>query len=265
MPDLSLNDRLQPALLDRLLDDERSVALVLISVEPGALERLRLPLARLLEILHAHGLTLQRREITAGRIDLHFTIPYARASPAQLRSLVVRPGAAATVEEGATEEVMLQSFATLEFASAPNQQLEPPERRMLSRARLRECVLRDLTWLFNSLSLESSLDLEPFPSVSTSVLNFGMPSFAGRTISSIDPLQAAEQLRRAVELFEPRLRSVRVRPTPPVQDARRDSGAVLEFTIDAELWGQPFAQHMELTTRIDTMSGDVSVLQAHGN
>ncbi len=259
MPDLSLNDRLQPALLDRLLDDERSVALVHISVEPVALERLNLPLSTFLEILHAQGLTLERRDVNGDRIHLHLTAPYARANPAQLRALVVRPPGT-PAEPG----VMLQSFATIEFASAPNKQLEPPERRMLSRARLRECVLRDLTWLFNSLSLESSVDLDPFPRVSTSVLNFGMPSFAGRTLSSIDPLQAAEQLRRTIELFEPRLRSVRVRPTQPVEDARRDTGAVLEFTIDAELWGQPVAQQMELTTRIDTMSGDICVLQAHG-
>ena len=257
MPDLSLNDRLQPALLDRLLDDERSVALVHIAVDSSALERLKLPLAGLLEILHAQGLTLERREVSGNLIDLHFTAGYTRTNPAQLRNLVIRPS-------GAPEGVSLQSFAALRFASAPNKQLEPAERRMLSRGRLRECVLRDLTWLFNSLSLEATLDLDSLPCVSTSVLNFGMPSFAGRTISSIDPMQAAEQLRHVIELFEPRLRAVRVRPTQPVHEAKRDTGAVLEFMIDAELWGQPVAQHMEITTRIDTTNGQISVLQTPG-
>ncbi len=257
MPDLSLNDRLQPALLDRLLDDERSVALVHVALESSALERLKLPMAALLEVLHAQGLRLERREVTGDWVDLHFTAAYTRTNPTQLRTLVIRPA-------GAPEGVTLQSFATLQFASAPNQQLEPAERRMLSKARLRECVMRDLTWLFNSLSLEATLDLDPFPCVSTSVLNFGMPSFAGRPISSIDPMQAAEQLRHVVELFEPRLRAVRVRPTQPVHEAKRDTGAVLEFTIDAELWGQPVAQHMQITTRIDTTNGQISVLQTHG-
>ena len=257
MPDLSLNDRLQPALLDRLLDDERSVALVHVAVERGALERLQLTLSAFLEILHTQGLTLEQRDVSGEPIDLQFTAAYARTNPTQLRNLIIRSA-------GAPEGVTLQSFVALRFASAPNRQLEPAERRMLSRARLRECVLRDLTWLFNSLSLEASLDLDPFPCVGTSVLNFGMPSFAGRTISSIDPLRAAEQLRRAVELFEPRLRAVRVRPTQPVHEARRDTGAVLEFTIDAELWGQPVAQHMEITTRIDTTNGQISVQPLHG-
>ena len=257
MPDLSLNDRLQPALLDRLLDDERSVTLVHIEVARDALERLKLPLSAFLEILHAQGLTLERHVTADDRIDLHFTAAYARTNPTQLRTLIIRPA-------GAPEGVMLQSFATLQFTSAPNKQLEPTERRMLSKARLRECVLRDLTWLFNSLSLDASLDLEQFPCVSTSVLNFGLPSFAGRAIASIDPMQAAEQMRRVVELFEPRLRAVRVWPTQPVHEAKRDTGAVLEFMIDAELWGQPVAQHMEITTRIDTSNGEISVLQKHG-
>lgn len=252
MAELSLTDRLQPALLDRLLDDERTVAVVRFLVERSALERLRLPLPALLDILHAQGLTLEHQGITGDLVELRFTAARSRANPAQLRAFVIHP-------PGEPDGVMLQSFATLECSSIPNKQLEPPERRTLSRAKLRECVLRDLTWLFNSLSLEASQDLDPFPCVSDSVLNYGLPSFAGCMISSIDPLQAAEQLRRAVERFEPRLRSVRVRPTPPVHEAQRDTGAVLEFMIEADLWGQPVAQRMELTTRIDTLSGDISV------
>lgn len=252
MAELSLTDRLQPALLDRLLDDERTVAFVRFLVERSALERLRLPLPALLDILHAQGLTLEHQGITGDLVELHFTAARSRANPAQLRAFVIHP-------PGEPDGVMLQSFATLECSSIPNKQLEPPERRTLSRAKLRECVLRDLTWLFNSLSLEASQDLDPFPCVSDSVLNYGLPSFAGCMISSIDPLQAAEQLRRAVERFEPRLRSVRVRPMPPVHEAQRDTGAVLEFMIEADLWGQPVAQRMELTTRIDTLSGDICV------
>lgn len=257
MAELSLTDRLQPALLDRLLDDERTVAFVRMLVDRTALERLRLPLPALVDILHAQGLALEHQDNRGDPIELRFTAARARANPAQLRALGLQP-------PGAPDGVMLQSFATLEFSSIPNKQIESPERRTLSRAKLRECVLRDLTWLFNSLSLEASQDLDPFPSVSDSVLNYGLPSFAGNMIASIDPLQAAEQLRRAVERFEPRLRSVRVRPTPPVHEAQRDTGAVLEFMIEADLWGQPLPQRMELTTRIDTLSGDISVqLAAH--
>jgi type VI secretion system protein ImpF len=255
--DLTLNDRLQPALLDRLLDDERTVTLVRVAIERAELERLKLPIEALIEILSAQGLTLQDREAAAEHLELRFTAPRFQAGPAQLRSLVLRP-------PGAPEGVTLQSFAALEFAAVRNTELESSERRMLSRQKLRECVHRDLGWLFNAMSLDAERDLAAFPEVASSVLNYGMPSFAGRTASSIDPLEAAERLRRAIETFEPRLRDVRVRPLQTARGDSQEGGreGMLEFAIEAELWGQPLPQSMTLRTRIDTMSGDITLTES---
>ena len=251
MADLALNERLQPALLDRLIDDERTVALVNITVEAGALQRLELPEQALIDILVAQGMTLQLRESAGDMLELRFTASRAHANPSQLRALLLRP-------PRAPDGVQLQSFATVQSASAPNLELESAERRMLSTRRLRECVLRDLGWLFNSLNLDSCQDLESVPYVAASVLNFGLPSFAGRMSSSIDPAESAERLRRAVELFEPRLSSVRVKPQPSSEE---ENDGTLEFTIDAQLWGYPMSQQLELHTKIDTMTGDVSVTE----
>ncbi len=253
MADLALNERLQPALLDRLIDDERTVAQVSVTLEPGALERLNLPEKALVDILAAQGMTLQRRQISGEHVEMLFTASRAHANPSQLRSLILRP-------PGAPEGVQLQSFATIQSSSVPNVELEPAERRMLSMRRLRECVLRDLGWLFNSLNLDSSQDLSRFPQVATSVLNFGLPSFAGRMTSSIDPQDSAERLRRVVELFEPRLSGVRVKPQPPTEG---ESDGTLEFTIEAQLWGYPTPQQLELRTKIDTMTGDITVTEGH--
>jgi len=254
MADLSLADRLQPALLDRLLDDERTIALVRILVEEAALTSLQLPLSALIELLRGHGLNLHDQQASGDRIELRFTAPSARVNPAQLRALTLRPPAA-------PQGVALQSLATIESSSIPNPEIEPPERRMLSRSRLRECVLRDLRWLFNSLNLAASQRLDNCREVASSVLNYGLPSFAGRMTSSIEPLQAAGTLRQAIELFEPRLNAVRVNPLHSTQP-RADEDGTLEFTIEAELWGQPAAQHLELRTRIDTVSGEISLQEA---
>jgi type VI secretion system protein ImpF len=251
MADLALNERLQPALLDRLIDDERTVALVGVVAEISALERLRLPEQALVDILVAQGMTLQQRESAGDLLELRFTASRAHANPAQLRALLIRP-------PGAPEGVQLQSFAKVHSASIPNVELEPADRRMLSMRRLRECVLRDLGWLFNSLNLESYQDLDFVPQVASSVLNFGLPSFAGRMASSIDPIESAERLRRAVELFEPRLSAVRVRPEAASEE---DNDGTLEFTIEAQLWGFPMSQQLELHTKIDTMTGDIAVTE----
>jgi type VI secretion system protein ImpF len=253
MADLALNERLQPALLDRLIDDERTVALVHVVAQIAALERLELPVQGFIDILTAQGLSPQQRELAGDCIELRFTASRSRASPAQLRALLIRP-------PGAPDGVQLQSFATVQSASIPNLELESAEHRMLSMRKLRECVLRDLGWLFNSLSLESAQDLDAVPEVASSVLNYGLPSFAGRMASSIDPMESAERLRRAVELFEPRLSSVRVRPQPPTE---QDNDGTLEFTIEAQLWGYPASQQLELHTKIDTMTGDIAVTEGH--
>jgi len=255
MADLSLTDRLQPALLDRLLDDERTIALVRVRVETSALSELQLPLAALIDLLRGQGLSLQDQSGDS-HVELRFTASRARVNPAQLRGLTLRP-------PGAPQGVTLGSFASVESASIANPEIESPERRMLSRARLRECVHRDLRWLFNSLNLAASQSLDAYPEVVSSVLNFGLPSFAGRMTSSIDPLEVAEGMRRAIEMFEPRLRAVRVTPEHS-EEAQADQDGTLEFTIEAELWGQPTAQHLELQGRIDTLSGDITLQEVRG-
>jgi type VI secretion system protein ImpF len=254
MAELGLNDRLQPALLDRLIDDERSVILTTVTTSVDLLEQLALPVDALIEILRTHGLSVQKQERSNGAIELQCTSTRAATSPAQLRSFVIRP-------PGAPDGVPLRSVANFESHVTANTELESGDRRMLSMRRLRECVHRDLGWLFNAVNLDSEQDLSAVPHVAASVLNFGLPSFAGRMASSIDPAKAADRLRRAIELFEPRLRGVRVQPRARSDES--DAGA-LEFLIEAELWGQPVSQHLELRTKIDLMTGDVSLVDERG-
>lgn len=256
MADLSLTDRLQPALLDRLLDDERTIALVRVVVETAALTSLQLPLTALTDLLRGQGLNLLDQQASPPKVELRFTAARSHVNPAQLRALTLRP-------PGAPQGVTLQSFASIESSSIPNPEIELPDRRMLSRSRLRESVHRDLRWLFNSMNLASSQKLDSYPEVASSVLNYGLPSFAGRITPSIDPLAVAEELRRAIERFEPRLRGVRVIPHHS-EEGQADGDGTLEFVIEAELWGQPVSQQLELRTRIDTLSGDISLQEARG-
>ena len=254
MADLGLKDRLQPALLDRLIDDERSVIVIDVTTSLELMEQLMLPIDAFIEILRGRGLTVQEQRRSNGAIVLHCTSTRAGAAPAQLRSLIVKP-------PGAPTGVALSTFATFESRVVPNSELESNDRRMISMRRLREYVHRDLGWLFNAVSLDSEQDLSAVPHVASSVLNYGLPAFAGRMASSVDQAKAAERLRRAIELFEPRLSGVRVQPRP--RDEGNDDGA-LEFTIEAELWGQPMSQHLQLWTRIDLMTGDISLTDDRG-
>lgn len=254
MAELSLRERLQPALLDRLIDDERLLTLFEIRMTRQTLQRLALSERDFTSILAAQGLrTEDERQAApheAGEAVLwRMLAPAGRVRLSQLKSLRISP-------PGAPAGVALESICHIEAHNVPNTTAEPAERRHISTRRLREYVCRDLAALLNSMNLEQEVDLERYPHVQRSVLNFGMPSLAGRGVTSIDPLLTAATIEAVISRFEPRLTRVRVIPD------EREGGADahrLSFRIEARLWGQPTPQNLVLRTRIDTESGDVSV------
>jgi type VI secretion system protein ImpF len=249
MADLTLKDRLQPSLLDRLIDEERAIVLVRIETALARLEELRLPVQGLIDVLVTHGLVLRSEPQRGDTIVLEFSAPRVHAGPAQLRAIVIKP-------PGAPLGIPLHDFATVESQVIINSELEAPERRMMSMRKLREVVHRDLASLLNSINLDSTQDLAAYPQVARSVLNYGMPSFAGIIADAVDPNVAAQRLKRTIEVFEPRLSAVRVTPQRRTEGGEQGT---LTFTIEALLWGQPAAQHLELRTTIDMLTGDVSL------
>jgi len=255
MAELSLKERLQPALLDRLLDDARYVTRYRIVIPQTELARLQIGVADLTTILSAQGLKLDgddaRPDVTATETIFNL-VAAGSTSPAQIKALIIRP-------PGAPQGVAMQSFAQIESMATLNTQPEAADRRNISMRRLREIVQRDLGWLLNSASLDTTEDLKPYPHVARSVVNFGMPSFAGTALHSIDPQATANRIREAIETFEPRLGKVQV--IPETEGERRDA-MTLSFRIEGELWGQPVSQHVVLQTRIDVETGDVRVGEA---
>ncbi|HEY7901401.1 MAG TPA: type VI secretion system baseplate subunit TssE [Caulobacteraceae bacterium] len=90
------------------------------------------------------------------------------------------------------------SRSTMRYYSAPRVD------RFNERA-LRQTVMRELNWLLNTTSLESLEDLEPYPQVRTSVLNYGVRDLAGKTLTRSVVAGRAKQIRDAIRAFEPRL------------------------------------------------------------
>jgi type VI secretion system protein ImpF len=139
------------------------------------------------------------------------------------------------------------------------QSQESRDKRVLSPARLRECVRRDLTWLLNTTHLAALQDLTEQPEVQRSVLNYGMPDFAGRTASSVDVRAMERTISRVIAEFEPRLlkSSVKVRV---IADPDKMSHNAMCFQIEAELWAQPLPLRLFLRTEIDLESGAATVI-----
>jgi type VI secretion system protein ImpF len=257
MAELSLREQLQPGLLDRLTDDERFVTQIQISANRDALERLRIRIGDFADILAGLGLKPIPAPAPSGSEEEHdfwFAAPGRTAGLQQIKDFVIKP-------PGAPAGVALSTFCKVQGRALLNLQTEALDKRVFTMRRLREAVFRDITWLLNSMSLDSTEDLSRFPEVERSVLNYGMPTLAGRQMSSIDPQQTAERIARAISTFEPRLSKVRVIPE---QRAYGEENFLVDFHVEAELWGQPVSQHLVLRTSIDLNSGAITVSEAAG-
>lgn len=140
----------------------------------------------------------------------------------------------------------------------PDKQQESREQRVLSMAKLRQCVLRDMAWLLNSSNLEASEELDDCPYVAHSVLNYGLPDLAGRVASSMDVLALERMLRQAIWDFEPRILRNTVKVRAALTEGQMNHNT-LTFEIIGELWAQPIPVQLFLKTEIDLESGNVQV------
>lgn len=78
-------------------------------------------------------------------------------------------------------------------------------RQVITEAVLREEVLRDLNALLNTVALESTVDLSKLPQARRSILNFGIPDVAHRTIDEADLINVPAEIKAAIMIYEPRL------------------------------------------------------------
>lgn len=142
----------------------------------------------------------------------------------------------------------------------PGERSEGRDKRVLSMRRLRECVLRDLTWLMNADNLAQGEDLAEFPLVAASTLNFGVRDLAGVTISN--PLVDAYELevRQAILDFEPRILPATLKVRAVVESDVMDRHA-LSFEIEGEMWADPVPMRVLLKTEVDVENGEATVVE----
>lgn len=143
----------------------------------------------------------------------------------------------------------------------PRQDVESRDQRVLSLTRLRECVIRDLTWLFNCENLMTRQSkIEDCPDAMRSVINYGIPVLSGLTPSGRDPEKLQHEIVEAIRMFEPRL----IRDSIVVKAVVNDdemSNNTLMFVIEADLWAQPLPLHLYMHTEVDLDTGEAKVSQ----
>ncbi len=233
MAELTPQERLQPSLLDRLADDERVIAW-----------RLDEDKARLFAVLDE-----QERDA----FERLFDVEQRRAPKLMPKDL--EPFARLDAEQ----KELLEHVVMLE----QRRRFETREQRVMSLERLKQSVLRDLSWLLNTEYLEAAYALDGYPEVRASVLNYGIPSIVGLTLTDLDdPMRGglAKTLRDAIIRFEPRLDpdSVVVRTHA---DKEQLDGRILTFEIEAELIAEPAPLRLLLTSVVDLENGHATLAE----
>lgn len=142
---------------------------------------------------------------------------------------------------------------------APEQRAEAAERRVLTRAQLREAVLRDLTWLLNAMRPPARDGIAAWPEVDNSVLNYGMPCFSGETASSLDITDLERAIRDSLTRFEPRIIPGSLQVSTEQQESILDWHNVIGVRISALIWAQPVPLELMLRTALDLETGLVEV------
>ena len=160
------------------------------------------------------------------------------------------------------EKALLERVVMLE----QQRRFESREQRVMSIERLKLSVLRDLAWLLNTEYFEAAHSLEAYPEARSSVLNYGIPSIVGLTITDLnDSMRGglAKTLRDAIIRFEPRLDpdSIVVRTHA---DKEQMDGRTLTFEIEADLLAEPAPLRLLLASVVDLENGHATLAERAG-
>lgn len=143
----------------------------------------------------------------------------------------------------------------------PGERTESRDRRVLSMRRLRESVLRDLSWLMNADNLAQTQDLGEFPFVAASTVNFGLRDIAGISLSTALVTDYEREVRQAILDFEPRILANSLHVRAVLASDRMDRHT-LSFEIEGEMWADPVPMRVLLKTEVDVENGEATVTEA---
>lgn len=127
---------------------------------------------------------------------------------------------------------------------------------------IQTCVKRDLEWLLNTNQYAPHEELNDFPETARSVLNYGIPDFAGKTVSGLDLVQLERSLLQAIIDFEPRIiqKTLTVRV---IADQNKKEHNIFVFEIEGEIWAKPLPLHLHLRTEFELESSQVTIYDMH--
>jgi type VI secretion system protein ImpF len=130
-----------------------------------------------------------------------------------------------------------------------------PEDWDASVEELKTNLLRDLEWLLNARETGSPATA-PRVELERSIYNYGLPDFASMSAdAAATPARLLRSIEREIELFEPRLKDVRISRAEGGEKKSRD----LKFVIEATLQLDPDPERVRFDTVLEMHSGRFTV------
>ena len=133
-----------------------------------------------------------------------------------------------------------------------------PGRTPISESLLRREVAHDLEILLNTVALESTDNLTHYERVRASILNFGFPDIAHRSIDEISVDDLKDEITSVLMTYEPRLER-NTYPRTTRQDASAPEELKLRFVVHADLHCEPLNVPVEFIADVDLDSGNIQI------
>lgn len=135
-------------------------------------------------------------------------------------------------------------------------------RRSLSDAALRNLLAEDVSNLLNTINMESDSPelLEGLPRATRSILNYGLPDLASRTVDEKRKIDAIRQeITETLMHYEPRLieRTIRIERDPENED-----DLSIRFIVHSDMRADPMPTSVEFVTQVELQSGEIKIERA---
>ena len=116
-------------------------------------------------------------------------------------------------------------------------------------------LLRDLEWLLNTGETGDPA-VAPYTELERSIYNYGLPDYASMSAEAAStPARLRSRIEREIELFEPRLKDIRVSLANEGTSAFRG----MRFVIEATLRLDPDPERVEFDMELEMADGRFNV------
>ncbi len=143
--------------------------------------------------------------------------------------------------------------------NAPDKLEESKSERIIDVHKLRLIVQRDLTWLLNTGSYETLLDVDKYPNVTKSVINYGVQEVAGEIATANRAKVIRRIIHDAIVRFEPRIDPKTLEVVFQIKDDANQS--IVSYDIRADLWAQPLPLELYLRSEVNLATGELKLKQ----